>query len=482
MVDLILFTEASVDQASVIKTILDRFCLSSGQAVSKEKTRIFFSNNVSWHVKNDVSECLEFQRTEDLGKYLGVPIFHKRANNQSLQFILDKVSQRLSNWKTRSLSLAGRVTLAKFVLQALPSYIIQTTLLPKSVCDEVDKKCRNFVWGDSDQQRHYHTVAWESICQPKRLGGLGLRSMRDINSACMIKAGWKLCNQKDDLWVSIVRSKYKCGSDLVPKIQVNRPGSNFWRGVCQSWEHVQNNMTWKIGDGNRTKFWKDHWVLGCNVLENENSRPLSLVESFKYVKDYYDPSNGWNIQHLSSLLPPSIVNKIRALPGPMEEGGEDALTWKLTPDGSFSMASAVSFLQGNIGKKDSQLFSSIWSWKGPERIRLHLWKMASGALLTNEARARRGSSNSADCPSCVGNVESIIHVSRDCPFARDLWKVLLGSDIPINFVSLNLQEWLLDNLGKNDPNRRPFGVLLSRCLWIIFGKSVMIESSIIKAL
>lgn len=39
--DLILFTEASVAQIRVIKRVLERFCVASGQKLSLEKSKIF---------------------------------------------------------------------------------------------------------------------------------------------------------------------------------------------------------------------------------------------------------------------------------------------------------------------------------------------------------------------------------------------------------------------------------------------------------
>lgn len=65
-----------------------------------------------------------FQMTDDLGKYLGVPILHKRVNCRSFQFILNKVDQRLSTWKAKILSFVGRITLTQSVLQALPTYVM----------------------------------------------------------------------------------------------------------------------------------------------------------------------------------------------------------------------------------------------------------------------------------------------------------------------------------------------------------------------
>lgn len=127
---------------NVIKYVLDLFCGSSGQKVNPEKTRVFFSKNVSRETRKELSEAMGFQSTEDLGKYLGAPLIHQRSSRQSYQFILDKVNQRLSNWKTNCLSMAGRVTLARSVIQAMPSYVMQSAFLPRALYDEIDKKCR----------------------------------------------------------------------------------------------------------------------------------------------------------------------------------------------------------------------------------------------------------------------------------------------------------------------------------------------------
>lgn len=57
--DLIFFAEANLEQVELIQSILDVFCQSSGQKVSKEKSRVFFSNNVCWNKKNQLSEALD---------------------------------------------------------------------------------------------------------------------------------------------------------------------------------------------------------------------------------------------------------------------------------------------------------------------------------------------------------------------------------------------------------------------------------------
>lgn len=59
--DLLLFAEASLEQVQVMQTILDLFCSSSGQKVSKEKSRMYFSKNVGWHTKQNLSDAMGIQ-------------------------------------------------------------------------------------------------------------------------------------------------------------------------------------------------------------------------------------------------------------------------------------------------------------------------------------------------------------------------------------------------------------------------------------
>lgn len=126
-------------QVDVINTCLNLFCRSSGQKVNIDKTWVYFSRNVHWNIRTQISNALGFSRTDDLGKYLGVPLCHGRVNRQKFQYVIDRAYQRLSQWKSKNLSFAERVTLTKSVLSALPSYVMQSTLLPKSFAMSLTK-------------------------------------------------------------------------------------------------------------------------------------------------------------------------------------------------------------------------------------------------------------------------------------------------------------------------------------------------------
>ena len=96
---------------------------------------------------------LGYSATNNLGCYLGMPLLHSRVNKATYQTILDKVDKRLTGWNATHLSLAGRITLAHSVLQAMPIYAMQMTFLQAPVHGKIEKSCRRFIW-DGKSKSH----------------------------------------------------------------------------------------------------------------------------------------------------------------------------------------------------------------------------------------------------------------------------------------------------------------------------------------
>lgn len=100
-----------------------------------------------FNVANDLSKASGFTLTRNLGKYLGVPIHHSKFENDTYRYILDKMKNQLSTWKINNLSLVGRIMLSHAVLNSLPIYNMQFSLLQMSMCNAVDNMCCDFVLG-----------------------------------------------------------------------------------------------------------------------------------------------------------------------------------------------------------------------------------------------------------------------------------------------------------------------------------------------
>lgn len=94
-----------------------------------------------------ISNLLGFQKVQDMVHYIDVPLFHQRVTNSTLHFVVDKVRMKLQIWDARQLSIFGRVTLAQSVLFSIPSYFMQSMMIPQQICDEIESLVKTFIWG-----------------------------------------------------------------------------------------------------------------------------------------------------------------------------------------------------------------------------------------------------------------------------------------------------------------------------------------------
>lgn len=126
--------------------------------------------------------------------------------------------------------------------------------MPRGTCDEIDKMCRAFIWGDEENHKKVNLLSWEKLCKPKKEGGLGLRSTRDANTAFLMKGLLNFCSNHESLWGSIMRSKYKCGWRGMPKMDTKRKGSNYWNGLGSTWEDFRKQLVWDLGNDENLRF------------------------------------------------------------------------------------------------------------------------------------------------------------------------------------------------------------------------------------
>lgn len=113
----------------------------------------FCFHNTNQSTAARISDAMGISITQDLGKYLGVPTLNSHVSRLTFQHIIDLVNNKLSGWKSHTLSTTGRVILAQLVISSIPLYAMQITKLPRSVYDEADKKTRMFIWGRGNKRK-----------------------------------------------------------------------------------------------------------------------------------------------------------------------------------------------------------------------------------------------------------------------------------------------------------------------------------------
>lgn len=82
-------------QAILLFDLVREFCLDSGQSVSLDKSDVYFSPHISQADRNCIQSTMGIRGTDQLGKYLGVPLRTERVNRNTYHFIIQKIQAKL---------------------------------------------------------------------------------------------------------------------------------------------------------------------------------------------------------------------------------------------------------------------------------------------------------------------------------------------------------------------------------------------------
>ncbi|CAN1139259.1 Putative ribonuclease H protein At1g65750 [Linum perenne] len=223
---------------------------------------------------------------------------------------------------------------------------------------------RSFIWGAKLGERKLHLVNWDTVCQPKREGGLGIRSARELNGAYMMKLAWILLKHPNELWVQVIMSKYlkKVNGTFVAR--GSRRLSPLWRGIREAWEPMNKGIQWGVNNGKDTCFWCDRW-LDCGVLLRDHAFSSERGRGTEKVADFSIPSGGWDMGKLSLAIPLDLVKEVVGMSPPSPELGQDVPVWGLEANGMFSIKSAYALLKSFSGEDRNRVWKLAWSWPGP---------------------------------------------------------------------------------------------------------------------
>ncbi|CAN1179618.1 Putative ribonuclease H protein At1g65750 [Linum perenne] len=332
--------------------------------------------------------------------------------------------------------------MAQSVLAAIPAYAMQTAVLPVKTCEEIDKRIRNFVWGSTVEERKICLVAWDKVCLPKEKEGLGLRLARQLNRAFLTKLAFTFFKEKDKLWVRVLQHKYFSQNVDGLASRNLKSMSPLWKGMSHEWGTMLAGAKSAIRDGTETLFWTNNWVdSNIRLLDFAiSSDPAFDIDCT--VASLVDAAGQWDFNRLQRILAPEAVDVVAGMSPPQENRGPDDWVWGLEKSGVFSIKSAYNLICEIDSIPSSNLWKVVWGWIGPSRIKHFLWLAAKDKLLTNEGRCRRGLSTDDNCGWCGMATESIVHVLRDCSFARDTWRAVGGFDTEGLEWNRETSEWL----------------------------------------
>ncbi|PKI66656.1 hypothetical protein CRG98_012998 [Punica granatum] len=254
---------------NALEETLQTFCSKSGMKININKSQFLFSKKTSLETKKIFSDSLGVMDIDDLGRYLGFPISLSKKKEKDLSFPIDQIRSKLSGWKSKLLSMAGRATVIESVTSATLPYVMQCTYLPMEVTSKIDKLNRDLLWGSSTEKRKVHLVNWDMVTQPKSMGGLGLKQM-DLRNKALLGSLAARVTTEESPWARMLRIK-ATRSNFLWK------GSATWNALPAGLETWDKGAKWIIGDGIPMNFWEDWWI-GNAPLRERIQGPLPLGE------------------------------------------------------------------------------------------------------------------------------------------------------------------------------------------------------------
>ncbi|XP_062080677.1 uncharacterized protein LOC133785463 [Humulus lupulus] len=205
----------------------EAFSVASGLFINNHKSRIYFGGISDSEKASQLKLTKLTEGTFPL-IYLGIPLRPTKWKAMDYDLILMKIRLRLHGCASRNLSYVGRVQLIHSVLLGIRNYWMSIFLLPQRVIKEIDRLCRNFLWGEKGTRSKFHLTSWDQVCRPKIHGGLGFKEGPLWNKIKLAKYIWAISSKQDLLWVKRVNCIYLKGDQIWDYV-LHQDSSWYWK-------------------------------------------------------------------------------------------------------------------------------------------------------------------------------------------------------------------------------------------------------------
>jgi hypothetical protein len=177
-------TTAFVSDENSVKLIFDvfnQYGKASGSKVNLEKSEIFcLGNEVPFHNFDFNLNFGDPSHTKILGLFIGNDSM--KCEYENWRHVVDKSKTILNLWRTRSLSVKGKVLVVNSLIISKFIYILNVSHLPNWVTAEMRSAIVNFIWSGKKPK-----IKYSVLISPINLGGLGLIDLDRMKGALRCK-------------------------------------------------------------------------------------------------------------------------------------------------------------------------------------------------------------------------------------------------------------------------------------------------------
>lgn len=444
--DTLLFIDSDPNSMRGLKRVLSCFELISGLKINYDKSNIYGFHE-DQRMICDWSAILGCKVGTGQFKYLGTTIGLSPRRLNFWTPLINKIHNQLQSWNSSDLSVAGKLTLLKASLDSIPTYWLALFEIPKTTLNLIEKIRRDFLWGsEAGGKRKIHPIAWEKVCHPRSVGGLGVKSVKAKNQALLAKWWWRCYSERNRSWNRFLTSVY--GVTIRYDLKKLLPAKKC-STIVKSFLNIHKNQDteplinqrafkWLANNGDLTFFWEDNWHHTGRLSDQFPSLYDSCkwrecsISSFKILWDSYPNKTfilGPTWDTTTRLVKESFSRILESFSPNVKS---DALIW-LHSGNKFITKLCSTLIESKSGLQLQKLkiWRIIWEIKCPPKVLVFLWKIQWGIVPTNLMLSVRIRTHSPLCKWCNMAPESINHLFWACPLANSVW----------NFIS---HWWCLD--------------------------------------
>jgi hypothetical protein len=247
------------------------------------------------------------------------------------------------------------------------------------------------------------------------LGGVGIIDL-DVKNKCILsKWLFKLLNEKG-LWLDILKKKYL--KDKTPtQAQKKKGDSHFWSGFMDVKNILLERGRFIVQDGTQTRFKEDLWIGDRPMMERFPSL-YNIVRKKNVTVAHVLGAVPLNISFRRGLVGDNWDKWLKLVESLLEVQlslGKEFFVWNRSK--TLSMRAMYKDLMNRVGFRFD---ISSWKVKVPLKVKIFLWYLRFGVILTKDNLAKRKWKGDTDCCVC-GEQETIQHLFFECPVARQVW-------------------------------------------------------------
>ncbi|XP_043717944.1 uncharacterized protein LOC122665876 [Telopea speciosissima] len=413
--DLFIFMKAKLANIRRVKRFLEAYGEYSGQVINLAKSKVFFGR-IPTNRRQRILSVLQIPVCTFPTKYLGVFLKKGRVKQGMIQPLVDQFKSRLASWKGRLLSMAGRVELVRTVMGSIPVHNFSVYLWPVDTIEVMERWIRNFIWtGDADCSKAI-TVRWDSLCKPKKEGGLGVRRLRDLNLALIAKLAWTIYTDQSTFATFLRGHLVKADGTLKTAVGT----STLLPGLRRVWDFIRAAERWVVGTGNSVNFWYDKWIHNQSI--EDLVLPLHIPPNLSAKVAEFWEDGSWV---LPAVQEPEIQNVFTVIQGSgiACHSRPDMRFWAHSSTGRFTVKTAWAALR--IKAATPKWVSDIWNRDLLPRTAVFGWRLAHGVLPTDHMVCRKAVPLASRCDLCYMDCETIQHLFLECAFSRQVWMEVL---------------------------------------------------------